>query len=96
MEDKMVKVELGVQFRLGEYAQATGRMDAAIWKLFDLSGYRYIRIEVDENLPCAETMSGKFERRKRMYRAEIPESKVQAIIDLIPKENPYGIYLKRI
>lgn len=96
MEDKKVKVELGVQFRLGEYDQATGPMEPAIWRLFDLSRYKYIRIEVDENLPCAETMSGKFERRKRMYRAEVPESKVQEIIDLIPKKNPYGIYLKRI
>lgn len=94
--EKKVRIEFGYECRQGETTQAYGLADPVMDRLLDLCDYGYTRIEVDENLPYSEKRAGRFERRRRMYRANVPEESVEELVNLIPEDNPYGIYVKEI
>ena len=96
MEDKKVKVEVGYYYELGRASQSYGSAKKLLSRFWELCEYTYISIEMEECLPWKIKQEGRIERRKSMERGEIPEESLMELVNLIPKENPYGIYLKRI
>jgi len=93
---KKVRIEVGYEFKAGESVQAMGTAETVMDKLFNLCEHRFTSIRVEENIPYDEQRAGLFERRHQIYRALVPEESVEELINLIPEDNPYGIYVKEI
>jgi hypothetical protein len=92
---KKIKVEAGYLYKFGQATQAWGNF-TQLWDLiYDVSGGIYTEIKIEEHLPRTVKTSGVFERRKDMYRFEMPAKDFKKLTKLIPKDNEYDIYVKK-